>query len=124
MGRAAKLQSLFETAMTDFTEQLHLMLSSLSLVNTVDIARKYGYVDIRERLADIAGFVHFVDLHADAAKMALTCEWKDYEDAIQYMSAVREGADCIVTRNKKDFQKSSIPVYTIDELLDIYNSTL
>ena len=23
MGRAAKLQSLFETAMTDFTEQLH-----------------------------------------------------------------------------------------------------
>lgn len=24
MGRAAKLQSLFETAMTDFTEQLHM----------------------------------------------------------------------------------------------------
>ena len=26
MGRAAKLQSLFETAMTDFTEQLHIMV--------------------------------------------------------------------------------------------------
>ena len=28
-------------------------------------------------------------------------------------------ADCIVTRNKKDFRKSVIPVYTIDELMSL-----
>ena len=32
MGRAAKLQSLFEPAMTDFTEQLHFTQSDLMLV--------------------------------------------------------------------------------------------
>lgn len=27
-------------------------------------------------------------------------------------------ADCIVTRNKKDFKGSSLPVYTISELFE------
>lgn len=103
-----------------YSNRLNLMFSSLSLVNAVYIAKRYGYVDARERLADISGFVRVADLYEDVARSALTCEWKDYEDAVQYLSAIREGADCIVTRNKKDFNKSSIPVYTIDELIDIY----
>ena len=49
----------------------------------------------------------------------LVCEWKDYEDAVQYMSAIKENADCIVIRNKKDFGKSVIPVYTIEELMSL-----
>ena len=44
--------------------------------------------------------------------------WKDYEDATQYRSAVDELADCIVTRNKKDFKASSISVLTPAELFD------
>ena len=34
-----------------------LDLSSLSLVNVVYISKKYGYIDSRERLADITEFV-------------------------------------------------------------------
>ena len=40
-----------------------------------------------------------------------------YEDSVQSMSALNTFAGCIVTRNKKDFRKSLIPVYTIDELI-------
>ena len=100
-----------------YSGRLTLVLSSLSLVNAVYIARKYGYVDVREKLDDITEFVEVVDLRKEVAKRALTCEWKDYEDAVQYMSAIKENADCIVTRNKKDFRKSVIPVYTIEELM-------
>ena len=103
-----------------YSGRLTLVLSSLSLVNAVYIARKYGYVDVRERLDDITEFVEVVDLRKEVAKRALTCEWKDYEDAVQYMSAIKENADCIVTRNKKDFRNSVIPVYTIDELMSKY----
>ena len=39
-----------------------------------------------------------------------------YEDSVQSISALNTFADCIVTRNKKDYRKSVIPVYTIDEL--------
>ena len=102
-----------------YSGRLTLVLSSLSLVNAVYIARKYGYVDVRERLDDITEFVEVVDLRKEVAKRALTCEWKDYEDAVQYMSAINENADCIVTRNKKDFWKSVIPVYTIEELMSL-----
>ena len=102
-----------------YSGRLTLVLSSLSLVNAVYIARKYGYVDVRERLDDITEFVEVVDLRKEVAKRALTCEWKDYEDALQYMSAIKENADCIVTRNKKDFWKSVIPVYTIEELMSL-----
>ena len=102
-----------------YSGRLTLVLSSLSLVNAVYIARKYGYVDVRERLDDITEFVEVVDLRKEVAKRALTCEWKDYEDAVQYMSAIKENADCIVTRNKKNFGKSVIPVYTIEELMSL-----
>ena len=102
-----------------YSGRLTLVLSSLSLVNAVYIARKYGYVDVRERLDDITEFVEVVDLRKEVAKRALTCEWKDYEDAVQYMSAIKENADCIVARNKKDFGKSVIPVYTIEELMSL-----
>ena len=43
------------------------------------------------------------------------------EDATQNATALRAEGDCIVTRNKKDFSNSSLPVYTPAELLDILN---
>ena len=102
-----------------YAGRISLVLSSLSLINAVYISKKYGYVDARERLADITEFVRVVDLYEDVARGALACDWKDYEDAVQYMSAIKVKADCIVTRNKKDFRKSIIPVYTIDEFMSL-----
>ena len=43
------------------------------------------------------------------------------EDATLNATALRAEGDCIVTRNKKDFSNSSLPVYTPAELLDILN---
>ena len=102
-----------------YAGRMSLVLSSLSLVNAVYISKKYGYIDTRERLADITEFVRVVDLHEDVVREALACDWKDYEDAVQHMSAIKEKVDCIVTRNKKDFMQSIIPVYTIDELMSL-----
>ena len=102
-----------------YAGRMSLVLSSLSLVNAVYISKKYGYVDARERLADITEFVRVVDLHEDVAREALVCDWKDYEHAVQHMSAIKVKADCMVKRNKKNFWKSVIPVYTIDELMSL-----
>ena len=48
--------------------------------------------------------------------------WKDYEDATQYRPAVDELADCIVTRNKKDYKASTIEVVTPSEFFTRMNS--
>ena len=50
----------------------------------------------------------------------LSSNWKDYEDATQNQTALLSNADCIVTRNKKDFSLSSLPVYTANELFAFF----
>lgn len=102
--------------------ELELGMSSLSIINAMYIGRKYGVEPMKERLKSILMFVKVYDIEAHVVVEALDSSWKDYEDAVQFQSAVSIYADCIVTRNKKDFTESDIPVYTVDELLEsLYN---
>lgn len=41
---------------------------------------------------------------------AISSDFRDFEDAVQYYSAVEAKADCVVTRNIKDFKHASIPI--------------
>ncbi|MDO5526916.1 MAG: PIN domain-containing protein [Prevotella sp.] len=99
--------------------RLNLCVSALSFVNTVYIGRKYGFVDIREKLFKISQIIDVVDLKGNTVVWALDCGWKDYEDAVQFGNATSTFSDCIVTRNKKDFSASDLPVYTVKELLEL-----
>lgn len=102
-----------------YAGEAQLMVSALSFVNTVYLARKYNYPmdEVYEKLRMIADFVDVVDLRGQNVTDMLSSGWKDYEDATQYRSAIDEHADCIVTRNKKDFKASTIPVMTATEFL-------
>ncbi|MBP5503291.1 MAG: PIN domain-containing protein [Bacteroidales bacterium] len=51
-------------------------------------------------------------------RQSISSKFGDFEDAMQYYSAIRENADCIITRNKKDFIESQIPVYEPDEFIN------
>lgn len=48
---------------------------------------------------------------------ALKSEFNNFEDAVLHQSAIHANLDGIVTRNKKDFSKASLPVYTPKELI-------
>ena len=97
-----------------------LMVSALSFINTVYIGKKYKFPieDVFAKLRLVADFVDVVDLRGQSVVDMLNSSWKDYEDATQYRSAVDEQADCIVTRNKKDFKDSTIEVLTPAEFFD------
>ena len=58
-----------------------------------------------------------LDTTAEDCRNALRSDISDFEDAVTVESAKRNGIDCIVTRNAKDFKNSSIPVYTPVEFL-------
>ena len=47
----------------------------------------------------------------------LNSNFKDFEDSLQYFSAVTSECDILITRNGKDFKESQIPVMTADEYL-------
>ena len=99
--------------------QFDLVTSSLSIVNTIYIGRKYELPIVKQRIKSILSFVTVCDLQADVVIKSLDSDWQDYEDSVQSMTAMDTFADCIITRNKKDFRKSVIPVYTIDELMSL-----
>jgi predicted nucleic acid-binding protein len=61
--------------------------------------------------------LHTIDLTDVNLDESLVSDFKDFEDAVQYQSALYVKADYIITRNQKDFKKSKIPVRTPTEFL-------
>lgn len=99
--------------------KLRLYTSSHSIATTHYLLKKY--IDekaLREVLHNILDYLNIVAIDQDVIKKGLKSKHKDFEDAIQIISAnTIEKLDCIVTRNIKDFKSSEIPVLTPDELV-------
>lgn len=51
---------------------------------------------------------------------ARNTEFADFEDSMQNESALSAGADYIITRNKKDFENSTIPAVMAEEFLSLF----
>ena len=51
--------------------------------------------------------------------LSLASNFPDFEDAIQYYTALENEIECIITRNKKDFINASIPLLTAKEYLEL-----
>ena len=64
-----------------------------------------------------------VDVTKTGIKKSLKSAFKDFEDAIQYNCALTiNKIDFIVTRDSKDFKKSTLPVMNPQEAMGIINS--
>ena len=68
--------------------------------------------EARKIIAGLLTIVNVMDTKGADAQQALSSPVSDYEDAVMTETAKREKADCIVTRNIKDYTKAGIPVFT------------
>lgn len=59
------------------------------------------------------------DTFAVDCQIALGAETKDYEDAVMIETAKRIGADCIITRNLKDYSSANLPVHSPAQFLNL-----
>ena len=80
--------------------------------------------DTRAILTKLFILFEVVDTTGMDARKAISSEVSDYEDAVMIETAIREDADCIVTRNIKDYSKSPVPVYEPAEFLRLLEGTL
>ena len=48
---------------------------------------------------------------------SLNSSFKDFEDAVQYFTAIQANCSIILTRNGKDFKNASIPIMSAEEYL-------
>lgn len=70
-------------------------------------------------VGDILQVFHIATISRAVLEGARESGFTDYEDAVIHQSAVQANLDLILTRNQKDFQKSELPVYSPDELLNL-----
>lgn len=69
-------------------------------------------------LEELADMMEIIEVTATVIRESLERDFKDYEDAIQYQSALSiPDLNFIVTRHTKDFKKSTLAVLTPTEAL-------
>lgn len=100
-------------------KELELTISSLTFANTNYILSKLkSPKDAREILRKFKVLVEILSLDDKITELALSDDnFQDFEDGLQYYSAIENQIDIIITRNKKDFKNLRIPVLTAREFL-------
>lgn len=100
-------------------KELHLAISVLTFGNTNYILTKLKSAKAaKEILRKFLVLVELLALDDKITALALSDDnFPDFEDGLQYYSAMENQIDVIITRNKKDFKNSKIPVLTAKEFL-------
>ena len=100
------------------TQQLDGYISALTFADLVYVLRKeLDPQKIENVLNSLKLIFTFTELNEKDLSDAAALKWNDYDDAIQSVTASRIKADCIITRNVKDFKSSSVTAFTPSEIL-------
>jgi len=109
---AAKLFSLADK------QKIKLSISALCLADTNYILSKHHpEVEVRKILRKFKVLVNVLPLDDKITDLALNSEFRDFEDAVQYFTAIENDQDVIITKNLPDFKESKIPVLTAGEFI-------
>jgi len=119
----AKREPFYDEAARLFTladkKKIRLSVSALTFANT-------NYILLQSKKPDEAKLilrklkliVQVLSLDEKIVSLSLNDSYfNDYEDALQYYTALENGAEAIITRNLKDFQKAKLPVMTAGQFL-------
>jgi len=99
-------------------KKVKLAASSLSFVNAVYvISRNIEERIVLDALKKFRIICEVSTIDEIVIDKSLISNFDDFEDAVQYFSAVHHQSEVILTRNKKDFKNSEIPVMTPTEFL-------
>lgn len=93
--------------------------SFLSIANMAYILRKMPQHELLALLSETCTMIDVISMDGGLLQKAIAEPFDDFEDGLQYQSAMAEGCDYIVTNNEKDWQQSTIPVYSSIDFLKL-----
>lgn len=104
-------------------KQITLTVSSLTIANTSYVLlRQMDSNKAKSTLRKLRLIVKVLPLDDKIVGLALNDEtFSDFEDGLQYFTALENGQDLIVTRNLKDFKKSNLPIMTARQFIESMN---
>lgn len=101
--------------------KVSLFTSALSIANlNYVLLREKKPEEAKQILRKLRLLVGILSLNEKVISLALNDnDFKDFEDGLQYYSALENKIEIIATRNLKDFTHSKIPVMTAGQLNEI-----
>ena len=101
-----------------YKKEITLFVSPMTSATASYLLRKHGKEGMRKLLGNFRQLSQITTADEKVVDAALASSFEDYEDALQYYSALTRNVDVIVTRNKKDFTSANIPILLPKELLE------
>lgn len=102
-------------------EKFSGLVALQSIVDCFYILRKVCSVDLlREFFLNLSEIFTFIGTSKDNVISALkNINFADFEDCVMCETAFSNGADCIVTRNPKDYVSANINIFTPRQFIDV-----
>lgn len=98
--------------------KISIVVSALSYSTLSYFLTKFEDAETaKEKLRKFKIISEICSLNESIIEKGLNSKFSDFEDSLQYYSAIKSDCSIIITRNAKDFKKSEIPVMTPDEFL-------
>ena len=92
-------------------KKIKVFTSPTSISNTYYLLSKYENTKTAlEKIRKFKVLCTISIMDDEVVEKAINSDFKDFEDAMQYFSALASDCDLIVTRNEKDFKNAMIPV--------------
>lgn len=103
-------------------KRISVSVSAISVVNAnfICIERcKMPLTIFRRKMDFLRKFMEVSCIDSAIIFQAYDEMWKDFEDGVQYQSALRCCADYIVTRNIQDFEQTEVPAISTETACSI-----
>ena len=120
----AKREPFFQEAAELFSladkHEINLSLSALTIANASYILlRQLNPTESKSVLRNLRLIVKVLSLNDKVVGLALNDEkFKDFEDGLQYFTAIENNQEAIITRNLKDFKNAKLPVMTANQFIE------
>lgn len=101
---------------------IKLYISSLTFANVNYIlSNQVSAGQARKMLLKFKTLINVLSVNDKIIELALASDFNDFEDAIQYNTAIENGITTLLTRNLKDFKKAEIAILTAQQFLKTIN---
>lgn len=98
--------------------EINVYVSSLSFANlNYILSKQYSADQARKKLLKFKTLVTVLSVTDKVIELALSSDFKDFEDGIQYFTATENNISTLLTRNLRDFKSAQISVLTAEQFL-------
>ena len=104
-------------------KQITGCLSAVSMTDIFYLLRKelHNSDEVYLIMDDLTSLFSVIPVVDTTITNAISLRWKDFEDAVQYMTAKENGITCLITRNKTDYERSDVNCMSPTEFIAYFN---